>query len=108
MGMSKPVAFPSVHRNTVVKTLRRLAADSKNILITRHALERMQERGISRTEVNRCLREGSQQGEAMATARGDWQVELLHTVAGRRLVVQAVLAVEESSLVIVVTTWRLT
>ncbi len=107
MGMSKPVAFPSVHRNSVVKTLRRLAADSKNILITRHALERMQTRGITRTEVNRCLREGMQQGEVIATDTGDWQVELLHTVAGRRLIVQAVLTVQADCSVIVVTTWRI-
>ena len=107
MGMTKPVVFPAVNKNTVVKNIRQAAALSENITITRHALERMRERGITRIEVNRCLQHGQLQGAAFKNEHDNWQAELMHTVAGKRLVVQAALITEEQHSVIVVTTWRL-
>lgn len=107
MGMENTVPFPSVNKNTVVTAIRKAAESSENIFVTRHAQQRMTERGITRVEVSRCVRQGQQQGEAFINEYGNWQVELLHTVAGKRLVVQAVLVEEEGHTVIVVTTWRM-
>lgn len=106
MGMTNPIPFPAINRSTVAKAIHVAAERSENIVITRHALARMTERGITLTEVNRCLRHGQQQGYGFLNEHGNWQVELLHTVAGKRLKVQAALIEEEGRTVIVVTTWR--
>ena len=107
MGMKKPIPFPTTNKNTVVKAIRKAAQSSENIFISRHALQRMAERSITRVEVNRCVRHGQKNTQPFLNEHGNWQVELLHTVAGKRLIVQAVLSEKENHTVIVVTTWRL-
>lgn len=105
MGRDKTV--PMVNKNTVARIIRQLAADSGRVAISNHALQRMRKRGITRTEVGRCLRNGQQQGEAIVNDHGNWQVEISHRVAGRRVVVQAVLLENGDQRVLVVTTWRI-
>ncbi|MDO8907320.1 MAG: DUF4258 domain-containing protein [Pseudohongiella sp.] len=107
MGMTNPTPIPAINKYTVARAIKAAAEQSENIIITNHAKQRMIERGITRSEVNRCLRHGQQQGKGFINDKSNWQVELLHTVAGRRLAVQAVLIEEERRTVIVVTTWRI-
>lgn len=97
----------STNRNTVARAVKAIAADTKNIILTNHARDRMRERSITRIEINRCLQHGQQRGDGVQDEQGNWKVEMLHTVAGRRLIVQAVVQEEGGSKVIVVTAWRL-
>lgn len=107
MGVMDILPFPQTNKNTVVRAIRDVASRSEDVIISTHAKERMGERGILRIEIDKCLREGQQQGECCLTKHGDWQAEIVHNVAGKRLVVQAVLAENGRRKVVVVTAWRL-
>jgi hypothetical protein len=49
--MPKPLA-------DVEATIRRLACNSSNVRMTQHALEKLEERGLTMTQVYRCLQSG--------------------------------------------------
>lgn len=76
-----PVPFrPSPER--LRQQIRQLAAETKNIAWSAHALERMEERDISRTEALRVLRTGDIDGLIVpGKGSGEWKCKV---VAGRR------------------------
>src|SRR6266567_2105717 len=65
--------------------VRRLAADTKNIAWSVHALGRMDGRGITDHVVVDVLRTGSPKGEIEPGANpGEWKMKMVKEVRGRR------------------------
>jgi hypothetical protein len=95
---SAPIQF--VRRpETVEQTVRRLAADTGNIKWSRHALKRMQERGITDKMAVDVLRHGSHQGAAEGgDSPGEWKVKMTYQTKGRREVGVVVITVRNARL----------
>ena len=66
------------------KVIRQSAQDADNIILGRHAMERMSERGIFTTDVLRILRTGWVDDEPELTDSGEWKCKMtLDTNRGR-------------------------
>jgi len=94
---------PEVLREKV----RFLADDSRNVIITHHAEERMLQRDITSTMMIKVLRSGMLTGEVeRGKQSGDWVVKMTGRVLGNRDVgvVTAVLA--RDKLVIITVEWE--
>lgn len=83
MLQSEPVPFPMRHKQAQ-DIVHRQAADSANVIISRHAQDRMCERGISDIEVYRILKDGEVEGEPEKTERGEWKVKVCKRLKGNR------------------------
>jgi hypothetical protein len=90
MGMSGgPVPFP-MSAAAMLKRIRELAEDTDNIALTRHAIERMAERQITRPMIVRVLRIGVIVEGPTQDIRGDWQCTMRRFGAGQELHVSLV------------------
>jgi hypothetical protein len=69
--------------NDAVRTIRKISADSNNIVVVRHGRLRAAQRKFSRTEIERCLRRGLVSEGPFMNAHGNWQVTLTSCSAGR-------------------------
>lgn len=91
---------------TARQLLAQLAADSGCVFFTSHAEERMQERGITRAQVLRCLRHGNIIEGPARDVHGKWVVTVEVLSAGE--VVSVVAALDNDgngNLVLVITTY---
>lgn len=65
--------------------VRTAAADSANVKFGMHALERMEERGITTLDALRVLRQGDLKGGIEAgTQRGEWKCKIVRQIKGSR------------------------
>lgn len=83
------------------KLVRRLAQDSKNVVIIGHARKRQGERGISRRQIMTCLQKGAITEGPSRNNHGNWQVNLTRLAAGEEIT--CVVAIEDKRLLIVLT-----
>jgi len=88
----------------MLQLIRQIAQNSANIYLTKHARERMQERGITRAQVEYCLRHGSIDEAVHQNIRGHWQCRMQCEHAGDRVRVAAVLEQDEACQWVVVLT----
>ena len=58
MHVGRVTHLPDVLRH-VEATIRRLALDSANVFMTKHAVKRLVERNLTMTQVYRCLQNGA-------------------------------------------------
>lgn len=94
---------PEVLRETV----RFLAEDSRNVVITNHAEERMLERDISTSMMFRVLRAGLVKGDVEAGKKeGDWVIKLAGRILGNRDVGVVTAVVQNSQLVVITVEWE--
>src|SRR5215471_10167769 len=85
----------------------RLAADTKNIAWSVHALARMGERGIADYVAVDVLRTGWPKGEVEPGASpGEWKVKMAKEVRGRREVGVVVITIHERSLFVKTVEWE--
>lgn len=86
------------------QAVRDRAAFSHMVGFTGHALERMQERGITRTMVLRVLRRGTVDGPRMKQDRasGNWTAPIVGVTAGMEI--KVVCAIEDGDLFVTVIT----
>jgi hypothetical protein len=84
-----------------LKIIRNAAADSWRVSFTAHALKRMRERRITRTQVLRCLELGSIIEGPSRDHHGNWVCSVQRLAAGDP--VGVVVAIEPTSNLIVIT-----
>ena len=75
-----------------LRRLREITRDSYQVVLTKHAKQRMKQRRISFPQVLECLRNGRIVEPAYTTIQGDWKATLEHSYAGD--MVQVVVAIE--------------
>lgn len=88
------------------KVIRERAQDTANVILTEHAQERMDERGILAPEVFTILRKGEVYNTPERMSGGDWKAEVeMRMPGGREAVVVTVIRVADS-LVVVTVMWK--
>lgn len=93
--------------DTVCRTVRKLAADTANIKWSKHALERMAERGITDKYVLDAMRHGMAKGDIAPGAKpGEWKIKMTHRAKGRREVGVVVIVVHSKHLLVKTTEWE--
>lgn len=102
----KPVAFQP-RPETIRDLIRRLAADTSNISWGAHALERMDERGITDRVAIEALRYGDLRGNIEAgNSPGEWKAKMVRQVKGRREVGVIVVTVRNARLFVKTVEWE--
>lgn len=90
-------------RPEALAAIRELAGDSSRIFIVRHAIGRMIERSVSRSDVENCLRKGVIDEGPFLNSHGHWQVTMARRAGGERT--QCVVAIEWSRRLLVITVY---
>ena len=86
------------------RTVRDRAGASGNVVVVRHARERMTLRDITLHEVLGVLRCGTCSEDPQPGHDGDWRAKLVGTATGREIVVAAAVSLRDE-LIVVVTVW---
>ncbi|KSV93973.1 DUF4258 domain-containing protein [Sinorhizobium sp. GL28] len=81
--------------------IRKLAADTDNIVIIGHAQQRQKQRKVTRRQVELCVQRGTITEGPFLNQHGNWQVNLFRHAAGEE--VTCTVAIEWASRLIVVT-----
>ena len=90
---------------TFVKMVHEIAKNSVNVKLTRHAIERMEERSITRGQVVETLKKGFLSEPASKDVHGDWIAPVSYSVAGDRITVIAKLKKKRNQFILVITTY---
>lgn len=103
-GQAVPLKLrPETLRDLVHK----LAADTDNILWSKHALDRMVERGITDRMAVDVLQNGDCKGNVEAGANpGEWKLKLVRRVKGKREAGVVVLTVRNGRLFVKTAEWE--
>lgn len=88
------------------RIIHRLARDSSNIILTLHAKDRMEERGIVRADLDRILRTGSVVDPPFRNERGDWQCKIVLRLIGSRDAGAVTVIAERNRLIIRTVEWE--
>lgn len=103
---SKAIAF-KLRPETVRELVQRLAQESENVKWSVHALERMNERGITDKVALEVLRFGDVKGAVEAgKCPGEWKVKMVRTVKGRREAGVVVLTIRNAHLLVKTVEWE--
>jgi Domain of unknown function (DUF4258) len=88
------------------KRVREIAWESKQVIWTDHALERMQERGFTLPEVLTSLRGGYVDEPPTEEAYREWKCKVTKNFRGRTVGVITVVLDQQGQLVIVTVEWE--
>lgn len=89
------------------EAIRFLAQDSGNVVLTHHAMDRMEQRDITSTIVFRILRSGSVKGDVTKGKKpGDWVVKMTGRVLGNRDVGVVTAVLKAGRLVVITVEWE--
>ncbi len=92
---------------TIAKEIiNRRALDTAQVVLTFHAQERMEERGIVSDEVYRILRSGAVFELPIRNEQGDWQVEIEKRMPGGRDVAVVTVVPQDDGLIVRTVMWR--
>lgn len=100
---------PSLLRLTCTnakRVINQRALDTGRVILTFHAQERMEERGIISDEVYRILRCGSVYAAPIRNEEGDWQVEIEKRMPGGRDVAIVTVVPVNDGLIVRTVMWR--
>ena len=89
-------------RHWFQRTVRHLAGDSGNVIVTDHARQRMAVRDIALDEVLRVLRCGTCDEEPQRGRGSDWRARMVGSATGREIAVPVALVVEPRGLVVII------
>jgi ABC-type histidine transport system ATPase subunit len=92
---------PSLAVHDVLKVIRTLAQDSKNVFVVPHANKSLKKRKITRRQIDICLKKGSITEGPFMNNHGNIQVNVSRLAAGEEITV--VVAIEERTSLIVIT-----
>jgi len=85
-----------------LRMVRKLAADSSRIVIELgHCRKQMRKRGVTRPQVEQCLRKGTITEGPFVNQHGNWQVNLFRHAAGEELT--CTVAIEWATQLLVIT-----
>lgn len=91
----------------LAKMVRKSAADSQNVSFSRHARERLAERGITDKEAIKVLRIGELRGDIEpGTERGEWKCKLVAPIKGSREVGVITIMLVNSRLLVKTVEWE--
>jgi len=103
MGNVVPFKMSAQQAESLV---RRLSAESRRVILSDHAKERMEERDIDGIDLRRILKEGYVSESPFINEKGHWQCKVVKRLPGRREA-GAVTAIEfEEELVIITVEWE--
>jgi Domain of unknown function (DUF4258) len=88
------------------RIIHRLARDSSKVILTTHAKDRMEERGIVRADLDRSLRTGSVLGSPFRNERGDWQCKIILRLVGSRDACAVTVIAKNDRLIIRTVEWE--
>ena len=92
---------------TLLATIRRLATDSANVSIGYHALDRMDERGITTLDILRVLRVGDIVGKIEPGKNlGEWKCKVVERRKHAREIGVATVVISASRLLIKTVEWE--
>lgn len=97
------VPFRAVEPKHVANRVHSLAQDTSNVVWTQHAIDRLDERGITTRQVLTTLRQGRAEGLPVLDENGGWKIRLAKRSAGQPVRVVASLRQNQ---VYVVTVYR--
>lgn len=80
-----------------------IASDSKNVILTQHASERMVERDITLQQVLQTLRKGHIDEPAHLDIRNNWKCTLRRVVSGKIVKVAAAVTEQGTTRIVVIT-----
>lgn|SRR5690606_5994426 len=103
------IELPKFKPTEVRPEIQRIAhEDTQYVEFLDHALERMEQRGITVRQVMRVLRDGEQQGDAVwcTDKERGWRCKLTRITAGDKITVVTKLVQRENSTCLIVTTWE--
>lgn len=105
MGMAESKIVPfGMNDQMLSRRIAGVAKDSSKVFIVDHAKQRMRQRGILRTQVDRVLMTGKVVEHAHRNIHGNWQCTLEATIAGDRIRVAAALEEDPAGDFVVVIT----
>jgi len=84
-----------------LQLIRQVAQDSKNIIVSRHALDRQKQRKITMRQIEQCLLRGTIIEGPFVNDKGNWQVSMHRHGAGEK--VTCVVAIDWPKRLIIVT-----
>ena len=87
-----------------LKKLRVIAKDSHRVVLTKHAKQRVQQRGINLRQIMECLRKGRICEPAHLTVQGDWKATLEYRHAGDNVKVAVVIEQQKDGELAVIVT----
>lgn len=102
--MAQNVILLNLSIPSALRILREVAADSSRVFFTHHAKQRMRERKISRSQVDRCLAKGSITEGPARDAKGNWKITLEIFTAGESVSVAVAIDYDSNGNFIVVVT----
>ncbi|ANE54454.1 hypothetical protein AYM39_04120 [Methylomonas sp. DH-1] len=76
------IKYLNMTDSDALKILRECAADDGRVFFSRHAIDRMMERKITRPQVLSCLEKGKITESPCRDPKGDWRCTLEHYTAG--------------------------
>lgn len=101
MSPAAPVQPERLGSRQAEATIREVAADSNNVVLTNHAKEQMLARGWSIRQVRGCLQRGTVSEGPFVNAHGNWQCTLQRFAAGNN--VKVAVAIDWPAKLIVIT-----
>jgi hypothetical protein len=105
-GDSKPSRYPP-RPERLLEIIRSLADETKHVILSDHARERMAERDIDDIDVMRVLRRGRIRGEIEpGRSNGEWKVKVVDKIKGAREAGVVTLVVREKTLFIKTVEWE--
>jgi len=103
MDEDKPEPPDRLSGPEALDLVRRLTADSDNIVVISHARMRMLKRGITRRQIELCVQKGTITEGPFMNRRGNWQVNLSRHAAGEEIT--CVVAIEWPNRIVVISTF---
>lgn len=85
------------------RCVRDWAGRKSSIVLTRHACDRMVERGITELDMKRVLRRGSLDGSVVQTDHGEWKCKMTLRMRGERAIGVVLLILRSSGTLLVKT-----
>lgn len=92
--------------NMAEKRIRDAAVDTQRIKWSKHALDRMAERGFSDIDVLRMLREGGCFEPPEQTPRGEWKAKMVKKLRGARDAGTVVIILIDNCLLVKTVEWE--
>lgn len=95
-----------LERDRLQARIRELAVQGK-VAFSSHALERMDQRGISDLQVERALRSGEIRGEVVpGNGAGEWKCKVVEKIKGQREIGVVTLVLRNARLLIKTVEWE--
>ena len=107
MTADNVLTFTHLSEQKAKEILQEVTQSSFNVKFSKHALERMEERGITRPQVTRVLTRGNFSESPHRSVNGNWKMTLVGIAAGSEIEVACALDYNETlgNYTVIITTY---